>query len=250
MQGDRTGLRYMLLHGVRHPARVVPYMRRSVRNRLLASGVSDHVDFYRRVMTRDAAGNPGAAIGSPDVESWLAIGELQFEYLVRHGLAQSNRLLEIGCGNLRAGWRLIDYLEAGHYVGLDISPDILLAAQAVVAERGLREKAPYLHLVADLRLDFLPEQHFDVVHAHSVFTHSPIEVIEECLAHVGRVMRPDGFFDFTYFSTSGNPYDRHREDFYYPTEELVGLARGFGFDVDVRGDWTYSQPKLRLRPVR
>ena len=30
----------------------------------------------------------------------------------------------------------------------------------------------------------------DVVHAHSVFSHSLVEVIGECLAHVGVVMKP------------------------------------------------------------
>jgi ubiquinone/menaquinone biosynthesis C-methylase UbiE len=228
---------------------VLPYFRRSVRNRFLASGVKDHVAFYRRVMSADAAGNPGAAIGSPDPESWLAIGQLQFEYLVRHGLTPSSRVLEIGCGNLRAGWRLINHLEPGNYVGLDISPDILLAAQTVIIERDLRDKVPYLYLVGNLRLDFLPEDSYDVVHAHSVFTHSPIETITECLDYVWRVLRPDGFFDFTYFATQNDPYDRHCEDFYYRTEQLVTLARERGYSVEVMDDWTYSQPKLRLRRV-
>lgn len=247
MPSDRTSLRYMLLHGARYPARVVPYVRRSVRNRFLASGAEDHIAFYRRVIAKDAAGNPGAAIGSSDPETWLAIGELQFEYLLGHGLTPSSRLLEIGCGNLRAGWRFIDYLEAGRYVGLDISPDILVAAQAVVAERNLNQKTPYLYLVDNLRLDFLPEKYFDVVHAHSVFTHSPIEVIEECLENVARILRPDGFFDFTYFSTPGDPYDRHREDYYYRTEQLVTLAEKKGYTAKLMDDWSYSQPKLRLR---
>ena len=39
------------------------------------------------------------------------------------------RMLEIGCGNLRAGRLFIDHLDAGDYYGTDISPDILLAAQ-------------------------------------------------------------------------------------------------------------------------
>ena len=38
-------------------------------------------------------------------------------------------MLEIGCGNLRAGHLFIGYLDAGNYYGIDISPDILLAAQ-------------------------------------------------------------------------------------------------------------------------
>ena len=60
-----------------------------------------------------------------------------------------------------------------------------------------------------------------MVHAHSVFSHSPIEVIDECLANVGRVMRPDGVFDFTFCRTEGPEHQVLREDFYYRTETLL-----------------------------
>ncbi len=43
-------------------------------------------------------------------------------------------MLEIGCGNLRAGRLFIEHLDAGDYYGIDISPDILLAAQRTLAE--------------------------------------------------------------------------------------------------------------------
>ena len=127
----------------------------------------------------------------------LALGALQYEYLLGHGLTPADRMLEIGCGNLRAGWRFIDYLRPGHYHGIDISPDILLGAGRTVARQGLQDKLPHLSLVRDLTFDFLPAEHFSVVHAHSVFSHSPPEVVEECLRHVGRILRPSGFFDFS-----------------------------------------------------
>ncbi len=49
-------------------------------------------------------------------------------------------MLDIGCGNLRAGWRFIDYLEAGHYYGIDISPDILMAAKQTLTTQGSRPR--------------------------------------------------------------------------------------------------------------
>ena len=67
---------------------------------------------------------------------------------------------------------------------------------------------PHLTLVQDLKLEFLPAGYFDAVHAHSVFSHCPIEVIDECLAHVGRVMKPGGFFDFTFDRTEGAEHSR------------------------------------------
>ena len=187
---DRSRLTFMIRYAARHPERIVPHARRLARDAVLRLKNRDHVSYYRAVMRSDAARSDEGAVGSHSHESWLKIGQLQFDYLVSHGLKPGMRMLEIGCGNLRAGRLFIEHLDAGDYYGIDISPDILLAAQRTLAEAGLQDKLPHLALVQDLKLEFLPAGYFDVVHAHSVFSHSPIAVIEECLAHIGRVMKP------------------------------------------------------------
>jgi SAM-dependent methyltransferase len=178
---------------------------------------------------------------------------MQFEYLTSHGLKPGMRMLEIGCGNLRAGRLFIDYLDAGNYYGTDISPDILLAAERTIVEYGLQRKLPYLSPVSDLRLEFLPDGYFDVVHAHSVFSHSPLSVIEECLSHVGRIMVPGGFFDFTFDRTEGSEHQVLREDFYYRTETLIDLAHRHGLAAEYMADWEetgHEQSKIRVtRPA-
>gem|GEM_PF-7060658 len=72
-----------------------------------------HVSYYRAVMKSDAARSDEGAVGSHTHESWLKIGQMQFDYLVAHGLKPGMRMLEIGCGNLRAGRLFIDHLDAG-----------------------------------------------------------------------------------------------------------------------------------------
>jgi ubiquinone/menaquinone biosynthesis C-methylase UbiE len=179
----------------------------------------------------------------------MKIGQMQFDYLVGHGLKPGDRMLEIGCGNLRAGRLFIDYLDAGNYYGIDISPDILLAATDTVAEYGLQAKMPRLTLVRDMGLLFLPDRQFTVVHAHSVFSHSPIEVIDECLRTVARIMAPDGFFDFTFDRTEGTEHHVLREDFYYRTETLVAVAAKHGLQAQFMDDWEllpHEQSKLRV----
>ena len=118
--------------------------------------------------------------------------------------AARHRMLEIGCGNLRAGWRFIELpgrrqlLRHRHLARHPASP-----RSRPWPTYGLQDKLPHLTPVRDLKLEFLPDAHFDVVHAHSVFSHSPLAVIEECLAHVGRVLAPGGWFDFTFDRTEG-----------------------------------------------
>jgi SAM-dependent methyltransferase len=249
---DRSRLAYQVGYAARHPDRIVGYARRKSRDTWLWLTTRDHVSYYRAVMRSDTARSSDAAVGSKTHESWLKVGQMQFDYLVRHGLKPDMRMLEIGCGNLRAGRLFIDYLDSGNYYGTDISPDILLAAQRTVGEYGLQRKLPYLTLVSDLRLAFLPDGHFDVVHAHSVFSHSPLPVIDECMASVGRIMAPGGRFDFTFDRTEGEEHQVLREDFYYRTQTLLDLARDHGLVAEYMADWEetgHEQSKIRvIRP--
>jgi SAM-dependent methyltransferase len=250
---NRSRLTYKIAYAMRNPDRIAGFARRRGRDTWLWLTTRDHVSYYRAVMRSDTTRSSDAAVGSKSRESWLKIGQMQFDYLVNHGLKPDMRMLEIGCGNLRAGRLFIDYLDAGNYYGTDISPDILLAAQRTITEYGLQRKLPYLTLVSDLRLEFLPDSHFDVVHAHSVFSHSPLRVIEECLAHVGRIMTPGGHFDFTFDRTEGSEHQVLREDFYYRTQTLIDLASRHGLQACFMADWEdtgHEQSKIRVtRPA-
>ncbi|MGI5163890.1 class I SAM-dependent methyltransferase [Spirillospora sp. CA-253888] len=246
---NRARMSHRVRYAARHPGRVVPYSRRLARDAWLRLRNPGHIAYYRAVMRANAARSPFGAVGTADPDHWLRIGRLQFDYLLDHGLKPSDRVLDIGCGNLRAGHLLVEYLDPGHYYGLDISPDILFAAQDTLTRHALQDRLPHLTPVRDLRLDFLPAGHFTVVHAHSVFSHSPVEVVAECLANVGRVLAPSGFFDFTYNRTTGDEHHVLREDFYYRTETLVALAARHGLAAVPMEDWAatgHRQAKLRL----
>ena len=92
-----------------------------------------------------------------------------------------------------------------------------------------------------------------MVHANSVFTHCPIEIIGECLANIGRIMAPGGFFDFTFYAHDDRDYHVLREDFYYRPETLFALAAQHGLQTQLLDDWYDPwdhQPKIRLTRAR
>ncbi|MFG1703128.1 class I SAM-dependent DNA methyltransferase [Nonomuraea sp. M3C6] len=249
MKRSRSSLVHQASYAFKNPDKIVPHLRRLARDTWFSLRTRDHVAYYRAVMKSDTARDPEGAVGSHTHRRWLALGRMQFDYLIEHGLKPDYRMLEIGCGNLRAGHLFIDYLHAGNYYGIDISPDILMAAQDTIVKHRLGDKLPYLTPVRDLRFAFLPDQHFDVVHAHSVFSHSPPEVIDECFAHVGRIMKRGGWFDFTFDRTEGKEHQVLREDFYYRTETLVALAARHGLHAVFMEDWErlpHKQSKIRV----
>ena len=245
---DRSRLSYKMGYALRHPRRALRYARYRGGDALSGLRSFDHISYYRAAMRSGAARSPERAVGSRNREEWLKHGQLQFDYLLGQGLRPSDRMLEIGCGNLRAGRLFIDYLDAGNYYGLDMSPDILVAAQRTVADFGLQAKLPHLVVVSDLTFDFLPSSHFSVVHAHSVFSHSPIQVISECLANVGRVMAPGAIFDFTFHRTDGAEHHLLGWAYYYRSETLLELARSHGLDARVMTDWKqFGGPQTKIR---
>jgi SAM-dependent methyltransferase len=234
---QRRGVLGGVRHAAQYPQRARWYLHRLRRDLMLGVRHRDHLAYYGAVVSDLAVQGDATAVGNSERRRWLKNGKMQFDYLCGHGLEPQHRMLEIGCGNLRAGWRFIDYLEEGHYCGIDISHEVLFAAQDTVVRHDLAGKRPHLTLVKDMSFGFLPDEEFDVVHAHSVFSHCPLSVIEECFANIGRIMKPDGWFDFTFNHTDGKEFSRLREDFYYNTPTLIAAADRHGLNARFMDDW-------------
>jgi SAM-dependent methyltransferase len=182
--------------------------------------------------------DPHAAVGG----KWEALGRLQFDYLVANGLKPESKLLDLGCGTLRGGRHFIRYLNTGNYTGTDISFRAIDYAHELVTKENLAARRPRLiYRSADEAFfaDF-DDARFDFILAHSVFTHLPPELVEECFAGVGRVMRPSGVFFFT-FQLEAEHRRRALKAFTYPSQLLADLAGRYNFLFETRND--YNHPR-------
>lgn len=95
-------------------------------------------------------------------KKWEERGRMQLDLLVAAGLAKNHRLIDIGCGPLRAGTHFIRYLNSGNYVGFDYSPAYIGIARTIVsANESLSGKQPVLLLC----------ENFDL----SPYAHSPAD---------------------------------------------------------------------------
>jgi ubiquinone/menaquinone biosynthesis C-methylase UbiE len=248
VHGDKTTLLYKVGRALRSPHRLGIYLRRYVNSKRFGLRARNQEDLFRMYVDDLASRNSYGAVGpTNDRSDWERIGKLQFDYLVKHGLKPEHRLLDIGCGNLRGGHHIIRHLDCGHYAGIDISREILLSALSVIEEYFLQEKMAYIYIVRDMNFSFLPDNYFDRVHAHSVFSHCELEAIERCLGGVKRVLKRDGLFDFTILESTDKNYNLFREDYYYPRATMIDTATKIGFTAEVMEDWDYIQTKIRLR---
>lgn len=124
---------------------------------------------------------------------WRMKRAFQFDFLQRMGLERGQRLLDLGCGTLRGGLPLIEFLEPGHYSGIDVRAEVLAEARAELEEAGLAHRQPVLVHATDLGLLDLGER-FDVVWAFSVLIHMDDATLMRAFECVSRHLAPDGSF--------------------------------------------------------
>ncbi len=150
------------------------------------------------------------------------MGRLQLETMIRLGLRPHHRLLDIGCGSLRAGKRLIPYLDTGRYFGIE--PNEWLVKEGIEKEVGARlmeRKRPRFHSDADFTLTAFDER-FDFMIAQSIFSHASPAQIERCLAQARLALAERGILAANFLEAE---QDYAGTEWVYP--DCCGYTLGF-----------------------
>jgi len=193
---------------------------------------------------------------------WHEIGQLQVDFLISQGLTPQHRLLDIGCGSLRGGVKLIQYLDAGHYAGVDLNESLLDAGYDIeLAEAGLRHKLPRSNLVTGGEFDFSwCPMRVDFALAQSVFTSLPLNFLRICLERLPNfVVRGGKFFVsifeipdhhptyMTYRHPSGFVSYGAKEPYHYRFADLEFCCRGLPWRAVNIGAWGHPQSVRMVR---
>lgn len=122
----------------------------------------------------------GVFLGGP-LRKFESVGRNQLSILLRNGLDFDSKVLDVGCGCLRAGYWLINFLEPGRYFGIEPNRDMLEAGKEVVVTPPVLEaKRPRFDCNADFDFTVFDEQ-FDFILARSIWTHASPGQIETML---------------------------------------------------------------------
>lgn len=130
-------------------------------------------------------------VGPPS--AWKEKRDFQISFLRSQGLARADQFLDIGCGTLRGGIPIIDYLTISRYTGIDVRVEVEKEARDELRKHDLKNKRPQLHFginPATLTLD----RKFDFVWAYAVLFHLTDDRLAECLAFVERHLERNGVF--------------------------------------------------------
>jgi cyclopropane fatty-acyl-phospholipid synthase-like methyltransferase len=133
------------------------------------------------------------------------VGAIQFRLLTTLGLREDHKLLDLGCGSLRAGRFLMMYLSPGHYCGIE--PNNWLIEDAIKQEIGtdmIALLAPRFNHSSDFNAAAFGEQ-FDFVVAQSIFSHAGPEMVTQALENCSKALKPNGLFLATFIHSDDVP---------------------------------------------
>lgn len=211
---------------------------------------------YRRAFTADDVANAEHRqyVGG----KWHEIGQLQRDFLTDRGLRPDHAFLDVGCGSLRAGVQLVDYLDPGNYYGIDANPHVIEAGYDHELTSAQQSRLPAGNLRGTDRFDCDFGVDFDMAIAQSVFTHVSLNHIRLCMYRVAKVMKPGGKFYVTFFERGPNaPLDgrrgqqfAERNPYWYYRRDLRWAA-GFGpWDFRYIGWWDHPRGQRMIELTR
>jgi SAM-dependent methyltransferase len=122
---------------------------------------------------------------------WKMKRDFQLRFLKSIGMVPDNYVLDLGCGVLRGGLPIIEYLHPGHYYGIESRPAVLHEGTVALKEAGLQFKTPTLLVIDDLSSASLNRK-FDLIWAFSVFIHMHDTILDSCLDFASRHLAPNG----------------------------------------------------------
>jgi Methyltransferase domain. len=155
-----------------------------------------------------------AYVGPPGQYDYM--GATQFRLLTTLGLRESHRVLDLGCGSLRAGRLLIPYLLPDCYHGIE--PNTWLVDEAIEHQLGrdiLRIKRPRFDANSGFRADVFGV-HFDFIVAQSVFSHATPELIATALKNMRGSLAPGGLIACTFVEAPLGDSADFAEGWVYP----------------------------------
>jgi hypothetical protein len=124
----------------------------------------------------DALQVRGVFLGGPR-EKFVTAGRAQLEILLARGLLPRHRVLDIGCGALRGGWWLINFLRPGRYFGIEPNVRMLDAGiEVMLGSELVEEKKPRFSNNSNFDFSVFGEI-FDFLVARSVWTHASLAQI-------------------------------------------------------------------------
>lgn len=186
-----------------------------------------------------------AGISIPALWNQPETGKILFDFMKSVGMKPHHKLLDIGCGPLRAGVHFVDYLDSGNYYGIDKNCEYLQFGNLMIEFLGIDKEWTLKH---DCDFDFSFGVKFDYALAGSLFTHLSNNKISRCLINLKKALRKKGEFYATFFMVESDPPKIAKNLFRYDFNVMRDLAKEASMSAELIGD--FGHPNKRQSMIK
>lgn len=201
----------------------------------------------------------GIFTGGP-VTYFELVGRNQLITLLNNGLSPQHKVLDVGCGCLRAGYWIIHFLRSGNYFGIEPNKEMLQAGlKSILESEIVAEKQPRFDHNSFFDFSIFGTT-FDFVLARSIWTHAAPAQILKMLDQFLQYTNEDAEFFTSYIrATADRPQNKnsdwvgrsHKSNIpgmvTYDFEWIESECRQRGLQVVESGGDVLNQTWLRVR---
>lgn len=201
-----------------------------------------HQYYAHRVMVSYELGKPQHALGLnvPNIDAFLSDGESNRDFLISKGLTEDSICVDYGCGGLRHGIPLINFLTDGNYYGLDVT-DIFY--QLAIKEHGsMIQKAKHTFLVISAEnLSRIRRLKPDYIISFAVMCHIPPFELNEYVKNLLSIMSKHTKCYVTAV-VCDEPCMIAGKDWAYTEQALSETFHSFGGKIEVDNTIEFHRP--------
>ena len=126
---------------------------------------------------------PGARLKPGSLERAADIANLVIEF----GVGKSDTVIDYGCGTLRIGRFVIEYLDPQKFIGLDIDQRIVDQGLTLLPRALVADKQPTVDVIGEDAIARLAKRHPRWIYATGVLHHVPPEDLSEFFQNILRL---------------------------------------------------------------
>jgi len=115
-------------------------------------------------------------------------GTNYFAVTTRYGLQPEHICVDYGCGSLRVGQHLIDYLQPEKYFGLDIVSDFYEAGKSLLPQQALETKKPQFQTINSITLKAVSIKNPHFIVSFAVLKHIPPNELDPYFRNIVSMM--------------------------------------------------------------
>lgn len=177
-----------------------------------------------------------ATLGPITQEGSLERAEIAARTLIGLGVSKSDLVVDYGCGTLRIGKTLIDYLEPSHYVGLDIDSRILDSGLAILPPGLAEQKRPILAVISDEVLGRIASMRPRWIFSKGVLHHVPPADLGEFFGNLSRLTHPETTILLWARLSDTTTKQASKRTWFHSIEGVISLARSFKLEAEIGED--------------